>query len=145
MTSLAAERNRLQDKLAAGLVGGLVTVPIWFAAAVFALWLAYSVGVLGLQFRDAYVPFSGRIVAKGANNWTLRRQDNDYLVIREAAGRDHRRYVSRREYVMAKVGSSVSKPRGFHLVRRPGQLTPFQLLDSLDRTRDQRRKSLMPP
>ena len=145
MASPSISRTSRWDRVAAGIDSTTFAWPLWLIGG-FLVWLAYSFVVLGIQFRDEYVAYSGTVVAKGRNSLILAEGDeNYYLVIREADGRDHRRYVSTTDFLMAEVGTVIVKQRGLSQhARRPGQLTPYELLDSLERMHSDRFTSRRP-
>lgn len=116
-------------------------VAVWAVAVIILYGSANAAFSLGLRVRDAHATYKGIVVTKGRlNRWLWPQAFPDhYLVIRDSSGAETRRYVSTTEYLMARPGASVEKPRGlFARVRRQGQLTPYQAIDSLEALKTER-------
>ena len=89
---------------------------------------------------DRTAGFSGTVVEKGHDSHVLGIFGplwDPYLVIQDSSGRRQHRWVTRTELVMADVGTWVVKAPGFApdvpwhpYVKRPGQLSPFQEIDT---------------
>lgn len=93
------------------------------------------------HIRDSHATYRGTVVAKGkVRSWLWPRSFPDhYIVIRDSGGVERRRYVSTEEYLMAQPGTWVEKPPGFSsLVRRPGQLSSNEMLDTLEALQSER-------
>jgi hypothetical protein len=119
----------------------LERVAIWAVAVVIVYGLANATLSIGRRVRDAHATYKGIVVTKGRlNRWLWPQTFPDhYLIIRDSSGGETRRYVSTTEYLMAQPGTSVEEQRRlFALARRPGQLTPYQAIDSLEALKTER-------
>ncbi len=77
--------------------------------------------------RDAYVGYSGVVVAKGDYLWVSLRGVDWYIILEDSKGHRTKRYVSADGYAYCDIGSYVVKKRGFGAYpRKPGDLTPMR-------------------
>ena len=92
------------------------------------------------HFIDRTVGFSGTVVEKGEDSHVIGIFGplwDPYVVIQDSSGHRQRRWVTRTEHAMAEVGTWVVKSPGYAAdvpwhpyVKRPGQLSPFQQIDT---------------
>lgn len=77
--------------------------------------------------RDAYVGYSGKVVAKGNYMWVPFRGPDWYIIVEDAQGHRTKRYVSAYGYPYCDVGTYVVKKQGFsEFPRKPGEPTPSE-------------------
>jgi hypothetical protein len=110
-------------------------IALWAMAAVIIYGFGTVTISLGRTVRDRHASYQGIVVARGkVYHWIVPPFFREhYIVIRDSSGAESRRYVSVTEYLMADPGTLVEKPPGFSaLVRRPGQLTPYREIDSIE-------------
>jgi hypothetical protein len=89
--------------------------------------------------RDAYVGYSGTVVAKGNYLWVPLRGIDWYIILEDASGHRTKRYVGALGYGYCDVGSYVVKKKGLgEYPRKPGDLTPSELEEFARRRREQK-------
>jgi hypothetical protein len=116
------------DKLEpmAGFAGRLLINRLFQFAAMTAVLLAICPW-LWQGVRDAYVGYSGTVVAKGNYLWVPLRGIDRYIILEDSNGYRTRRYVGALGYVYCDVGSYIVKKKGFgEFPRKPGDLTPSE-------------------
>lgn len=89
--------------------------------------------------RDAYVGYSGTVVAKGNYLWVPLRGIDRYIILEDSNGHRTKRYVSALGYVYSDVGSYVVKKKGLsEFPRKPGDLTPSEIERLVETRREQK-------
>ena len=89
--------------------------------------------------RDAYVGYSGVVVAKGDYMWVPFRDVDWYILLEDSPGHRTKRYVSAYGYAYSDIGSYVVKKRGFgEYPRKPGDLRPREVEQLVRRKREQK-------
>ncbi|HXN21798.1 MAG TPA: hypothetical protein VOA41_03530 [Candidatus Dormibacteraeota bacterium] len=89
--------------------------------------------------RDAYVGYSGTVVAKGDYLWIPFRGPDWYIILQDSHGRRTKRYVSAIGYGYCNVGSYVVKKKGLgEFPRTPGDLTPREFEQLVRRKQKQK-------
>jgi len=100
---------------------------------VFCPWLSKGVW-------DAYVGYSGKVVAKGNYLWVPFRGVDWYIILEDSSGHRTKRYVNAYGYAYCDLGSFVVKKKGFgKFPRRPGELRPSEF-ESLVKQKQQSQK-----
>lgn len=89
--------------------------------------------------RDAYVGYSGVVVAKGDYLWVPFRGVDWYIVLEDPQGHRTKRYVNAYGYAYSDIGSYVVKKRGFgEYPRKPGDFTPREIEQLAQRKLEQK-------
>lgn len=91
--------------------------------------------------RDAYVGYSGTVVAKGNYLWVPFRGMDWYIILEDSHGHRTKRYVGALGYVYCDVGNFVVKKTGFgEFPRKPGELTPSEFHQLVRRKQEQKQQ-----
>ena len=89
--------------------------------------------------RDAYVGYSGTVVAKGNYLWVPLRGIDRYIILEDTKGQRTKRYVSALGYAYSDLGSYVVKKKGLgEFPRKPGDLTPSEFEQLARHQREQK-------